>query len=92
MAHIPINRVLNVKQARRQHRKRRIEISQRARLMFDAFAQLSIVDASRIRRRAEREISRHDADSCQVPILARQLNVFSLSYKYTYELLETVVV
>ena len=91
MAHIHINRNKNRK---KYYRKRAVCEMLRFRKMRDAFAQLSPIDESRIRHRAEREINgKMIADGhCLFPTLEKLSAKLHLAHKYTMELLETVVV
>lgn len=92
MAHIPINKRQHLR--KKHYRKIAVREMLRFREMRDAFAQLSLIDESRIRHRAEREINRRMVTDghCLFPALEKMTTKLHLAYKYTIELLETVVI
>lgn len=99
MARIPINRIYGnptgrqLKRARKATRKQAVRAWQKYQDMLAAFKQLSPIDESRIRHRAEREAGesnlRNDAN---YPFVAHRLGTLDLAYKYTLELLGTIVI
>ena len=92
MPHIYINRKRSNKSQRKFMRKIRVVMLQQYRLMRDAFAQLSPLDESRIRHRAEREAKKIKEYGQAGVCVTRRIAGLTLAYKYTCQLLDTVVV
>ena len=83
----------NLKPRLRRHRKRMAREALKYREMYDDFSQLSLVDETRIGKRAEIEARKIKLSrTVMFPNLVKRRFALELAHKYTKELLGTVAV
>lgn len=93
MPQICIHKKRSRKSVKKAHRKRLVRFVQRYQIMADTFAQLSPIDESRIRHRANREAKQQKFEFSPARLFSGEPTArLTLAYKYTLELLATVIV